>query len=353
MRRLLLLVILLLTSSSSYASPASVKLGFITDLTGIGSYWGTQSQRGVTLAQREIQKEGGDLEVTISDHTFKPMVALTETQRLIHVEKADALWVEFAPTVVAASGAVAQAHKLFIANSAATSILKTNPYAFKAYLDYERGCAAIAQHWRSQGLRKIGMLKLNAEFAELCLQGAIKEFPDLTVMTYEFGESVKSQVLILKAKGIEAIFNTALEADMLNTLKALRELNYRVRIGVSEPEGLTDQVRSHYGDRLQGVTSFGFPPISEEFKTKFKASYPDAPSTALEGAAMAYTHSRQIFAAFKMCPTRGIECVAERMASSPPDPTLQFLRWEKRIAVYDFTLKEWQNGNLVTLRRGI
>ncbi len=353
MRKFLTLAAAAIIVSNAYASPDSVKLGFVTDLTGVGAYWGTQSQRGIALAQREIEKQGGSFDVTISDHTFKPMVALTETQRFLDVTKADAIWVEFAPTVVASSGAVAKARKLFIANSAATSVLKANPFAFKAYLDYERGCAAIAHFWKSKGLRKIGMLKLNAEFADLCLQGARQEFPDLTVMSYDFGESVKSQILSLKSQAIEAILNTALEADMLNTLKALRELNYHVPVGVTEPEGLTDQVRAQYADMLQGVTSFGFPPVSDEFKEKFRVAYPDAPSTALEGAAMAYTHARQVFAAFQNCPGRKIECIAERMGSSPPDDTLQFLRWEDRIAVYDFTLKEWRNGSLVTLKTGI
>lgn len=351
--KILFLFLLLANALDAGAAPVQVKLGFVSDLTGIGAYWGTQAQRGLELARHDIGLQGGVLDLVVADHTFKPIVALSEAQKLINLDKVDALWVEFAPTAVATSDVAARAHKLFINNSAATSLLKTNPYAFKAYLDYERGCKAIAHFWKSRGLLKVGMLKLNGEFAELCLRGALAEYPKLMVLSYDFGESVSSQILRMKSKGMQAVLNPGLEVDTLNTFKAMREINYHVPVGISEPDGLSDQVRMEYSDMLEGVTTFGFPRISDEFKSKFRARFPAAPTDSLEGAAMAYTHALQIYSAFQSCPDRDVDCVVKQMSVSPPNPTLQFLRWESHIAVYDFTLKEWHNNELIPVLAGI
>lgn len=334
-----------LFSFTAGAETPKVRLGFVTDMSGPVSYWGKQAVLGLQLAKEDIEKEGGSLEPVLGDHSFKPTAAITESQKLVALDNVDALWVEFSPTAIAASHIAVTAKKLFLNNSAATSILKTNPFAFKAFLDFERGCAAIAEHWKSKGFSKIGMLKLNAEFAELCFRGASSVYEDILVMPYEFSESVSSQVLKMKAAGVEAILNPAFEADMLNLMKAMKVINYHVPIGVSEPDSLTASVKTQYPEMLEGVTSFGFPHISKAFLSKFAKRFPENALVTVEAAAMAYIHARQIFNAVSSCPEKEIACIMDVMEKSQPDPTLGFIRWENRIAVYQFLLKEWRNGN--------
>ena len=339
--------------SSAFAGPQTppIKLGFITDLSGIGSYWGTQARVGVEIARDEINANARNLDVVFGDHTFKPTTALSETQKMLDADNVDALWVEFAPTAVASSSAAAKKHKLFLNNSAATSILESNPYAFKAYLDYERGCREIGEAWKRQGVEKAGMIKLGAEFAELCLKGARSVYPDLTVMPYDFSDDVSTQVLRMKSEGREAIFNVGLEADMLNMLKACRNQNYHPKIGVAEPDGLTPLIIKSYPEMLKGVAAFGFPPIEPAFLEKLSNRLGIRELKTPEAAAMAYTHVRQIYSAISKCPKREISCVTDAMAASPPDSTMRFVAWQDRVANYDFSIKEWDNGRLVDLKR--
>ena len=354
MRRIQLLALLLVIQAvvtPAYAdTPPTVKLGFITDLSGVGAYWGTQSRVGIEMARDEINSKGGNLVVEFGDHTFKPTSALSEAQKMLELDKVDALWVEFAPTAVAASSAATLRKKLFLNNSAATSVLKSNPYAFKAYLDYERGCREIGQLWKSRGVKQAGMIKLNAEFAELCLRGAQSVFPDLKVVSYDFSADVSTQVLRMKSDGISAIFNVGLEADMLNMLKACRNLDYHPQIAVAEPDALTPLVIETFPDMLEGVAAFGFPPIDAAFLARLSEKLGTKTPKTPEAAAMAYTHARQIYTAVSSCPDREIACITARMANIGADSTMQFVGWKNRIADYNFRLKEWQGGKLKVVK---
>jgi branched-chain amino acid transport system substrate-binding protein len=349
---LILLLALQFGTTVAEAAPElpSVKLGFITDLSGIGSSWGSQARIGAEIARDEINAANGRLEVVFGDHTFKPTTALSESQKMLDFDNVDALWVEFAPTAVASSAPAAKKHRLFLNNSAATSILEHNPYAFKAYLDYERGCREIGEAWKRQGVTKAGMIKLNAEFAELCLKGAKAVYPDLTVTSYDFSEDVSTQVLRLKSEGSQAIFNVGLEADMLNMLKVCRNLNYHPKIAVAEPDSLTPLVIKTSPDMLEGVTSFGFPPVDSAFLDKLSKRLGSKDIKTPEAAAIAYTHVRQIYAAISKCPNREIGCITASMAASGPDSTMRFRAWKNRTADYDFSLKQWKEGKLVNLK---
>ena len=335
--------------ATTAAAPESlpVILGFITDLSGIGSYWGIQAKVGIEMARDEINAANGHFEVVFGDHTFKPTTALSEAQKMLNVDNVDALWVEFAPTAVASSVAAVKRQRLFLNNSATTSILESNPYAFKAYLDFERGCREIGEAWQRHGITKVGMLKLNGEFAELCLKGAQSVYPDSLVMSYDFSEDVSTQVLRMKSEGREAIFNVGLEADMLNMLKACKNLNYHPKIAVAEPDALTPLVIKTYPDMLEGVAAFGFPPIAPNFLARLSTrTHTIVPKTP-EAAALSYTHARQIFAAVSKCPDREIRCITDAMASSHPDTTMRFVGWRNRIADYDFRVREWKGSKLV------
>jgi ABC-type branched-subunit amino acid transport system substrate-binding protein len=157
-------------------------------------------------------------------------------------------------------------------------------------------------------------------------------------------------VLKLKNAGIKAIFNTGYEGDMINMLKAMSRINYSVPVAVAEPDSITPGVIKEFSSSLKGTISFGFPPISKSFLAKLKKFDPSNSGKTLEAAAMAYTHIIQMVNALKSCPTDDIQCRVSSMERAEMDPTMSFVRWNNRIASYEFTLKKWQNGRLELIK---
>jgi branched-chain amino acid transport system substrate-binding protein len=78
--------------------PKEVKVGVIAPLTGPLADYGIKIQRGVTLAVERINRDGGikslngaKIRLVFGDDEGKPDVSMSEAERLIKVEKVDAL----------------------------------------------------------------------------------------------------------------------------------------------------------------------------------------------------------------------------------------------------------------------
>jgi len=346
--RIILLISILffpLHSLSALAPDDEILIGYVTDFSGKGAFLGHQSRAGAELAIDELQKAGKKIKIVFGDHALDTKKSLSETQRMVHFEKVDALLNDFTPTSIAASPVAKKGKKLFIHLSPARSIVESNPYSFRDFLDYEQGCEKVARYWKSKGIEKVGHFKLNLEFGELCLTGSKKVYPDIFVVDYNSGEDIRSSILLMKKKGIEAFFQTAYEIDMLHRLQVMGEIRYQVPVGGPDLL-LTELVIEKQGKNLEDATVFGFPEIDQAFVAKLKEKDPNHSMVNIETAGLAYTHMYQLAEALSTCPRRDIDCQVENLKNSKSYSPLSFDGWKDRIAQYDYSLKQWKNGKL-------
>ena len=63
----------------------AVKIGVITDLSGAGAFWGTQTVLGAELAAKEIKEAGGELQILNYDSQLLPKVAVSAAQRALMI----------------------------------------------------------------------------------------------------------------------------------------------------------------------------------------------------------------------------------------------------------------------------
>jgi branched-chain amino acid transport system substrate-binding protein len=333
------------------SSAKKIKIGLVSDFSGPGSYWGNQTRVGAQLAVQDLKREGVELEVEFGDSSFKAIKGRSEVERMINLHNVDALFVEFSPIVTATSSIAYSNNLLFLNNSAATSILKTNPYAFKAFLDYEKGCQEIAENWKQKGVKKIGLLRWVSEASELCIKGGKKVFSvsDIHIEDIEIDSQPTTQVLLLKQKGVQAILIPGLEITLLNAINSLRQLGFYVPIGTQEPGGFSDNIVKAMGDKIKSI-SFGFPELSEIFISKIMRFDPDSlKKESKEAIAISYMHLKQMAYAIYNCPNRDIYCQVEYMKKSPPASEMSFRSWKNRIANYDMNLLERVNGGKIIL----
>ncbi|MCI5065499.1 ABC transporter substrate-binding protein [bacterium] len=345
MRKLILTVSVLILLTGNVLAQPSYKIGYITDLSGKAAFWGTQSTFGAEIAAEELRASNIPVEIIVEDCRMETGKAISAAQKITSVDKVDAVMSDFTPPSVSSSAVVARAKKLFVYLSPVTSILSSNNYAFKSFLDYRQGCKEIAMLWRSNGISKAAKLKLNAEFGELCLDGAREVYPDLHVIDYNSGEDLRSHIISMKHQGIQGIFQTAYEVDMLHRLKVMEELNYKTPVGGPEPL-LTDLVIQSHKRNLEDVTVFGFPAISPDFLEKVAKRDPNRTHTGIEAAALAYTHVHQIGRVLAACEKGDADCHVARMKRESSDSSIGFGGWKDRIAVFDYSLKIWRNGAL-------
>lgn len=333
--------LLMPAAGSAQATETTVRIAYLTDLSGPGAYWGTRSATGARMAADELSENGIKIEIVTGDHRLDTKTAVSAAQKVTMADKVDALVVEFAPTAIAASPVARKTKTIFINASAATSLLKSNPYAFTGYVDYRSGCAMIAARWKAQSLKRIGVLKPVAEFAELCLQGVRSIFPGATVQEHSFNEPVLTQVTRMKHQGVQAILSPALEGDMINLLKAMETLKYLVPVAGTKQDSFTDKVVYHYGHMLDGALSFGLPPVSVAFIKRIRAYRPDLELRNLEAVAYGYFYTMKLARALIRCGNSNLECQMKSISAREDDQILPFAGSINRRASYRYLIEEW------------
>lgn len=317
-----------------------IKIGIVTDLTGPAAYWGESTRIGAEIAKKELAQDGMDIRIIFEDYQLDAAKALSAAQKLVNIDDVGALYAEFNPAAISIGSFMHDKNKLFMYGAAVASPLSGNERAYKTYLDYQAGCHEIAQKFKEEGKSRMGMLKLNLEAGELCLTGVKEVFgADTLVEAYNLGDAdVKSQVLKLKNKNAEAIINVGFEGDSLNALKAIRELGMKTPFGTVD-DTITENVRQEYENELKGAWTFGFADTDPVFSAKIKMETDKTLATEY-GAALAYTHIKQIALAISKC-HNDAACIGAELDSMKPDAAIGFERFAERIAELKMMIRQY------------
>jgi len=336
-------VLALILARTDAAADAPIKIGVITDLSGKMAYWGQQTRLGAELARETLRGEGRQVEFFFEDTALDTAKSVSAAQKLIHLDQVDALYSEFSAVSTAVSPVALKNRRMLVHDAGTAEIIKSNPYSFKSFIDFEEGCRLMVKLFQARGISKIGMLKMSIDSAENCLSTAKEAAPDMVVLDYNTGEDQRTLVLTARSRGAGALLNITYEPDLLNTLKAVKTIGYEVLIGTNE-NAITSNVTQGYPELLERLFVLGFGAVSPEFLARLKEKDPKSTGANIEAAALAYTHLRQISAALSACAGRELECQMNRMAESPPDDTIGFRGWKNRAAQFGMMIRGWKDG---------
>ncbi|MFA5319168.1 MAG: ABC transporter substrate-binding protein, partial [Candidatus Paceibacterota bacterium] len=321
------------------AETGPIKIGVITDLTGHAAYWGESTRVGAEIAQKELKAEGYDVDLIFEDYQLDATKSVSAAQKLVNLDNVSAIYSEFNPASIAVSSFLKDLPVLHIYDAAPISPLAMSPNVFKTYIDYQNGCRLVAQKFKDEQIKKIAVLMPKIEAGELCLVGAKEVYPDLVAESYELGNTdFRTQVLKIKNSQAGAIINVGFEGDTLGTLKSIRELNYLAKYGTVD-DTITDQVKAKYAKELKGAWSFGFGQVDPNFEAKLKLASSKTLSTEY-GAAIAYTHIKQMTKALSKC-QKDLACVDSEIANASVDKTIGFNGFKNRIADIQLQLRQY------------
>lgn len=337
-------------SSVDSTKGESIKIGVITPLTGPVAYWGEASQLGVELAKRDLIKEGINVQFITEDGQLDPKVALSAAQKLVNMDKVDALYSEFNPAAIAVTSYVKNMDIFHLYNAAPISPLKESVNVYKSYLDYETSCAKTAQVVKDRGITIVGLLKSNLEFGDLCLKGVKTVYgDDVYIEDYNPGTSdFRASLIKLKSKNVQALFNISYQPETLASFKQAKELGMNtVFVGLSET--VTSDVVSDYSKILEGSIMFGLPDVSTEFKARISSEFPGKTVGSYQALAMSYIHLKQMAYAYDKC-DKDLACVRKEMDNSKPESFIGFTGFQNHIAGFDILIQEWVSGKFVTIK---
>ena len=154
-------------ATSVVAQAETLKIGFLTTLSGPLAVLGQHSRDGFLLAvkQRGGKLGGVDAEVIVEDDSVKPDVALLRTQQFIERDKVDFVVGMLTSNVLqAAFQPVTESRTLLIGVNAGTSMFageKCNPFFFSTSWVNNQVPEAIGKYAQNSGYRRIVTLVPN------------------------------------------------------------------------------------------------------------------------------------------------------------------------------------------------
>lgn len=347
MIRFLISTITLLLAAARLQA-AEIRIGIITDLSSGGAYIGNQTRLGAELARDELLAEGKQVRLVFGDHQSNNVKAASEAEKMISVDDVQAIFSNFSGPARAIAPVALKTNRLYVYTAAAVSPLHDNPHAFKSYVDNHAGCRAIAEMWLKEGVNRIGVLKPETEFGELCADGAGEAVKNIIIQGYNLNDPVSAQVLrFRKAKGVVGILNPSFVPDIRNMLLSVRQLGLKAKAGITE-DSFTEDLLREFPQELEGAITYGMPRPSEDFLKRLSEKSPGISMNAIEFAGLAYLHVKQIGNAFSECPASDLNCVEQKLKASPADNRFGFLGWKSdRTARFRWVLRRNDGGKLV------
>ena len=338
------ILVLLLACRSSAAAEPEIKIGLITDLSGVAAYAGQQMVRGARLAQYELMSQGLRVHILVEDHQLRTERAASAAQKLLILDGVDALVSQFSSTSIAVSPLAHAQKKPLLYSAAAVSILESNPYACKTFIDFSDGCRAIAAEWRRRQISQVAVLGPVHEATEMCNRGASMEYHQIIRSETTIGEPMQTQMLRLKSHGIQAVLAPVYEGDLEAILRAALNLKLFPLIGVSA-DSVSLKLEAELVPRFEGIVGFGLPEVPERFIADLRLRDPELPSLGLEHAVVGYIGIKELARSLQGCPRDQPACAIAQLEKGEPLPEFGFKGWRNRKAQFNIQLTEFgRNG---------
>lgn len=223
-------------------SPEKIKIGVISTMTGVGSYYGQQQTRGLELAQEEINKNGGingrQIEFVYEDSATDPKTAVSAFQKLIGVDKAKYVIGDSWNTTAAALAPVASEQKVILISPVASlNSLSLDDMFFRTVPSVDYLMKPLAEYaYNDLKSKKIGALVQKTPFGTEHLDSFKKYFNKLggQIVAEEgfdlTSKDVRAEISKVKAKRPDTILNLHAAGPMLGLLmKQAKELGVKAK----------------------------------------------------------------------------------------------------------------------------
>lgn len=330
-------------------SGPNLKIGIITALTGDVAYWGESTMLGAELAKRDLAKEGIAVDFIFDDARLDPKAALDAVQKQVNVDHVRGVYSEFNPSAIAVTSYIKDKDILHIYDAAPVSPLADSINTYKTFTDFEAGCRKTAELLKSRGVARVGVLKNNLEFGQLCVDGVKNVYGDAAYVETYNPDTTDFRTLLSKLKGkdVGAIFVASFTPDQLTALKNMKGLGMDA-IFVGTTDLATPELVKENGALLERAIVFGLPVVSRDFSDRLKQEFPGTFITNEQAAGLAYVHLTQMARALHAC-GNDMACVRDAIDGAPAAPEVGFHGFKKHIADFDVRIDEFKNGNFVEL----
>lgn len=296
-----------------------IKIGEVSSMTGAEATFGVSTHKGIELAIKEINANGGikgkNLSLITMDDQGKAEEAATSVTKLITQDQVHAILGEVASSRSLAMAPIAQRHKIPMVSPSSTNpkVTQQGDYIFRVcFIDPFQGAVMAQFALDHLKIKKVAILRdMKSDYsmglADFFTNTFVKGGGEIVVdQSYSAGDiDFKSQLTSMLSKAPDAIFIPGYYTEVGLIARQARELGMKVpflggdgwdseklkEIGGASMDG--SYFSNHYS--AESVS-----PNVQNFITKFKTAYGEVPDGL---AAMGYDAMLVLADAIKRSPT--------------------------------------------------
>lgn len=321
-----------------------ISIGLLADLSGPSAVFGTEARIGFEMARQTLEKTGIKVDVVVEDTASDTSKAISAAQKLLTIDKVDAVFTELSHMASAVSPVVRQNRKLFLYLGGATSILSTNPWAFKSSIDFTAAGSLLGRYLKKEAVQQAAMIYLPIESSELTASGFKETFPEMLDLPVKSPmEELSTPLLRIKRAAAGAVLSSAFEAGFSQLLKDALSLKYEGLLATYS-FNLNQAAISRYQALMPRVVLIGLRPLPQSFLSLRTSMAQPSSDVAMSWAAMAFVHVQQIVRALSACNRQDPDCQVNKLSMEPEDPIIGFRGFRDRQAQMDLLISRWQDG---------
>jgi branched-chain amino acid transport system substrate-binding protein len=288
---MVLIVVLLIAINFMVFSPngativdEEIRIGVVLPLSGGAASYGEGWKKGVELAIDKLEEEYGTnkIKVIYEDSQLSATKTATVTQKLINLDKVDAIIIGSSSETLAAAP-IAEANKvLLMAAGSSAAITDAGDFVFRTYPSDSYQGNDLADLISKKGHKRVAILNVQNDYGE----GLVKIFKNkfnenkgTVAVSEKFGVEApdyKAQLTKIKAESLDAILIVGHNNHYISILKQMKELNVNLPIFASETfqeQSILDEA----GELAEGVvfTTFTEPSTNDLkiFMAKHESKY--------------------------------------------------------------------------------
>lgn len=344
---IIILIIFVITNSVN--EQKNISIGAVIPQTGFGAYWGKPVLAGIKLAEKELKDKYGEsnVRIIIEDGQSAVAASVSAAQKLLSINKVDALYSEFSGPSSAISPIAKEFSKAFVYSTFNQKIVEQNKGSIKTFISFELGCEKLAKYLNDQS-KRILIVSSIGDVAPYCERALLRFYPKENVKVVDgfIGTDFRTLLLQNKAYNPDYIIPIMYEEGSFALLKQMGELGLNSKVYSYKQDSATEKILKGLPVEYTDGSLFFAVPIDEEFSKKMKAIDPSLTEDDLQGAANSYQSIMVLGNALAECVIKDVECVVSRIKDLKQIASKGYknISFVDRVIQSDLQIGEVQNG---------
>lgn len=353
---ILIIVSIIYLSTNTKSNSDTIKIGAIVPQTGFGAYWGKPVMIGLELAQDEFNRKYGlnKIKIITEDSQSNSAKAVSAAQKLVSIDKVDALYSEFSSLSTAVAPVANSASKIFVHSTFSTTVKNRYGNSVKTFINFDTACEELVRLDNNKN-NKFLIISALSDTAPACVNGLKTVIPEENIKVVDgfVGEDFRTLLLQNKEFNPDYIIPIMYENGSYPLLKQINDINMDVIVYSDKQDLATEKILTSLPYSATNRIKFFESVIDEGFINKIKNKYPDIKNDDIQAAANSYQSMIILSEGLLDCENnRTSSCVYPKIANKNTFSSVGYknIKTEDGILISDLSIGFVENGKIRVIK---